>query len=27
MHRANIKRLLEGTEKKATFSKFKKHKK
>lgn len=27
MHRANIKRLLEGTEKKATFSKFKKNKK
>ena len=26
MHRANIKRLLEGTEKKATFSKFKKQK-
>ena len=26
MHRANIKRLLEGTEKKATFSKFKKKK-
>ena len=24
MHRANIKRLLDGTEKKATFSKFKK---
>lgn len=27
MHRANIKRLLEGTEKKATFSKFKKNQK
>ena len=26
MHRANIKRLIEGTEKKATFSKFKKQK-
>jgi len=26
MHRANIKRLLNGTEKKATFSKFKKQK-
>ena len=26
MHRANIKRLLDGTEKKATFSKFKKQK-
>ena len=26
MHRANIKRLLAGTEKKATFSKFKKQK-
>ena len=26
MHRANIKRLLSGTEKKATFSKFKKQK-
>ena len=26
MHRSNIKRLLSGTEKKATFSKFKKHK-
>ena len=26
MHRANIKRLLDGTEKKATFSKFKKKK-
>ena len=26
MHRANIKRLIEGTEKKATFSKFKKNK-
>ena len=26
MHRANIKRLLNGTEKKATFSKFKKNK-
>ncbi len=27
MHRANIKRLMEGTEKKATFSQFKKKKK
>ena len=26
MHRANIKRLIAGTEKKATFSKFKKQK-
>ena len=26
MHRSNIKRLLSGTEKKATFSKFKKKK-
>ena len=26
MHRANIKRLLSGTEKKATFSKFRRNK-